>query len=378
MGKRFEHGLKWLGLRLLTGVAPRPHAAPTDHDLATVERILVVRPDARIGNAILIAPLLLALKSRFPKAQLACLISRRYWDLHEYLPAADEFIAFDKSRCARNPLAFLALIRRLRKQRFDLVFDAAGDHEVSFTHLALTALSGGKWRLGHARAGTSDSYDAAIPIPGAPRHAADMHLDLLRALGPVAADPRPSLRQSPDSGFAERFMRECQWDPTRPLVVIHPGGRGTKRWPAAIFARLADVLAAGDVNLTLVWGPADEICARAVLASAHGSIRPAGILPFADFVSLVRRADVFISGDCGPMHLAAAVPPRVGVVAIFLDSDPAKYRPLGPDDVILDGRRSIVTPEMVAQAACGVIQRLRSHPPMEVRGARAGLESKAR
>jgi ADP-heptose:LPS heptosyltransferase len=95
----------------------------------------------------------------------------------------------------------------------------------------------------------------------------------------------------------------------------------------------------------MVWGPADADPAHEVLSAAKGAIHSAAILPFADLVSLIRRATVFLSGDCGPMHLASAL--GTPVVAIFLVSDAEKYRPLGSRDIVLDARAGAVTPEAV-------------------------------
>jgi len=359
MKRRLEHMLKRVALAVLAQVARRPGSAPTSSDCERVQRILVVRPDERLGNAVLVTPLVVALKGKFSRAHLVCLLGRRFWDLREFLPSADEFIPFDKISIARNPWRLWALLRRLRAMHFDLVFDASGDHEVSFTHLALTALSGGRFRIGHARGGAARFYDVAVPIPEGPRHAAEMHLNLVRAVTHIRSHPRPLLRPRPDTGFADTFFHACAWDPALPLIVIHPGARSRKQWPAESFAEVGRLLQArAPMNIALVWGPADAHAADAVLCAAP-MIRPAGILPFGDFLSLVRRATVFLSGDCGPMHLAAAAPPAGGVIAIFLASDPEKYRPLGRHDRVLDGRNRCLTSEMVVDAVMEMVVRQR-------------------
>jgi len=370
--KRLEHRLKRMGLLVLSRLAPKVRPGPTPVDLERVARILVVKPDERIGNAILVTPLLVALKGRFSRAHLVLLLGRRFWELHEHLPSADEFIAFEKSRYARRPFGFLSLVRRLRDRDFDLVFDTAGDHEVSFTHIALTALSGGQFRIGHARGDAAQFYEVAVPVPARTRHAAEMHLDLLRAVTPIRSHPRPLLRPHPDSGFAERFVGECDWNPALPLVVIHPGARGPKQWPPEEFARVVELLQSQSrVNIALVWGPADGEAAQTVLCATN--VRPAGILSFADFLSLARRASVFLSGDCGPMHLAAAA--GAPVVAIFLASDPEKYRPLGLGDVTLDGRVQPVEPGAVVEAILGLITRQQAVRQSELPFAETGRAS---
>lgn len=355
-GNVFERLMKRLGLLLLRLSAPPAGSAPTATDLERVERILVIKPDERIGNAVLVTSLLVALKGRFSRAHQVCLLSQRYWGLRRHLPSTDQFIPFDKRALARNPFRFISVIRRLRAMRFDLVFDAAGDHTVSFTHLALTALSGGRYRIGHARGEASRFYEVAVPAPEGARHASETHLDLLRAVTPIRSTSRPLLRVTSDSGYAEKLRRDQAIAAGLPLVVIHPGARGSKQWPPEDFAAVALCLKERrDLVVACVWGPADREAAQAMIAGAHGDVIAAGILGFDDLISLVRNAAVFLSADCGPMHLAAAA--GTPVVAIFRTSSLEKYRTLGPFDRALDARAQPLTIDAVSDAVLDVIDR---------------------
>jgi ADP-heptose:LPS heptosyltransferase len=291
---------------------------------------------------------------------VACLLARRHWDLRKFIPSVDEFIPFDRAALAKNPLRIRSLIRRLRAMEFDLVFDAADDGSVSFNHLIVTALSGGRFRVGHARGDAAQFYEVPVPVPTAPRHAAQMHLDLLRAVTPFRSTPRPLLKPpKDDTGFADAFLSEVGANPSLPLVLIHPGGRGPKRWPASEFASVARLLReSAGVETAMVWGPSDEDAAHEVLAAARDAIHPAGILSFDHLISLIRRAAVFLSGDCGPMHVASAL--GTPVVAIFLVSDADKYRPLGPHDIHLDGRARAITPDNAASAVSRIIGHIQS------------------
>lgn len=355
MAGRIEQWLKELGHIWLRRTAPPAGAPPTPSDIDKVSRILVVRLDDRLGNIILLTPLLVALKGKFSRAHLSCLLARRYWDMKEFIPSADEFIPFEREAIAHNPLKLRPLLRTLQASRYDLVFDASDDRTVSFNHLMVTALSHGHFRIGHDRGEAARYYEVAVPVPetgvdGLPRHAAEMHLDLLRAVTPIRSHPRPLLKPPRnDNGFAAEFRARNGIDPSVPMVIIHPGGRGPKRWPADSFATVARRLGENDgIPVIMIWGPADIEAAGEVQARAEGAIHPAGILPFPNLVSLIRNAAVFVSGDCGPMHLAAAF--NRPVVSVFLVSDADKYRTLGPDDVLFDARRQSFTPDDVADA----------------------------
>lgn len=337
MATALERQLKRFGLFGLSRLATSPRTGPGESDLAGVRRILVVRPDERIGNAILIIPLLNALKQRFPKAHLALVMSRRYWELREFIPSVDEFIAFDKKHYARNPLAFVGFVRRLRRAGYDLVFDASGDHSVSFTHLAITAYSGGKFRIGHDRGEAAKCYDVAVPVSTVDRHETERHLDLLRVLSKVEVDPRPLLKPVQHTRFAETLWSSLGWKHEKATVVIHPGARGRKRWSASNFAAVANRLTESGVQVGVLWGPADSIAADEMLSQSSSSVKRLGILTFREFIAVVRQSDVFFSGDCGPMHVAAATPPLQGVVTVFTIDKGRRYIPLGiMDEAIVD------------------------------------------
>lgn len=333
MASALERQLKRLGLFGLARLSASPGDPPTESNLATIKRVLVVRPDERIGNAILIIPLLKAIKKRFPNAHLSLVMARRYWDLCEFIPSVDEFIPFDKRHYARNPISFIAFVRRLRKTKYDLVFDASGDHTVSFTHLAIAAYSGGRFRIGHDRGEAGQCYEVAVPVATEDRHETERHLDLLRAISRVDADPRPLIKPTADNRYAAKLWSECAWNSSTPTVIIHPGARGRKRWPAAKFADVAARLVSLGHQVGVVWGPADANAAAEMLQTVPGAVKRIGVLSFRDFVSAIAHADVFLSADCGPMHLAAATPPRGGVVTVFVIDKSARYGPLGPMDV---------------------------------------------
>jgi ADP-heptose:LPS heptosyltransferase len=360
-GKKPERWLKRLGLALLRLLAPPVGAPPTASDIEKVQRILVIRPDERIGNAILVTSLLVALKGRFSRAHQSCLISRRYWGLRHHLPSTDTFIAFDKRAVARNPFKLISLVRQLRRGGYDLAFDAAGDHTVSFTHLALTALCGARFRIGHARGAASDFYELAVPIPEGVRHASEAHLDLLRAVTPIKSTARPLLRRPADTGFATRFCASQRIATDRPMVLVHPGARGQKQWPAENFVEtIRMVKQETDAVIAMVWGPADVAAAERVLNQAGKTVTAAGILSFDDLISLLRHATVFVSADCGPMHLAAAA--ETAVVAVFCASPLEEYHTLGAHDRALDGRQSPVTARQMADAVIDVLGTVKARP----------------
>lgn len=351
MPGRLEQGLKKLGHAWLRRNAPPRGASPGRAELSAISRILVVRLDDRLGNLVLLTPFLSEVRRIFPDALLSLLLAERYWALRPYLPGVDHFIAFERRELARNPLRIRALLRTIRDVRYDLAFDASDDRQTSFNHLLVTALSGARYRVGHDRGEAGRYYEATAAVKVETRHATAMHTDLLRAIGYDVARCPPTLRMAePDPEFMRVFRARHGFDPSSPLVLIHPGGRGPKCWAPEYWAAVARHLCETEhPAVGLVWGPSDSAAAERVVALAGDAVRPIGVLPIPEFIVTAAAADVFISGDCGPMHVASAA--GTPVVAVFLVSDAAKYRPCGKNDVVFDARVREFSPEDVAEAA---------------------------
>jgi lipopolysaccharide heptosyltransferase II len=114
----------------------------------------------------------------------------------------------------------------------------------------------------------------------------------------------------------------------RPLLAIHPGaGWETKRWPAEKFAEIARRFA----GAVVVVGSASERQLAAGVVDVAGSphkpvLNLTGETSLKQLAALLGAADVVVSNDSGPMHLAAAM--GTPVVALFGPSDPRRYGPL--------------------------------------------------
>jgi ADP-heptose:LPS heptosyltransferase len=122
-----------------------------------------------------------------------------------------------------------------------------------------------------------------------------------------------------------------------PLVGIHAsGGRAIKQWDperfATVAARLADDRHA---VIVLTGGPTDRDLIDHVkeLVAPRRVIDASGDIDLLELAALLQRMDLFITGDTGPMHLAAAM--GTPVVAVFGPSAPERYAPTGAHDRIV-------------------------------------------
>jgi ADP-heptose:LPS heptosyltransferase len=294
-----------LAARLLVRAAsrllPLSGARPRPEDL---RRVLVVRPDDRVGNALLTVPLALALRDLLPRAQVDLLLARRRAALAEGLPGV-RVVRFEKTDAFRHPIRFVRFLRGLRSAGYDAVVDAAHWHAFSLTSALLSRVAARRWLVGAER-GASHLYSHAEPLPPPQVPEVAAKLLLLNGLG-----LRPPHRPALQTGLGlEHEHTAWAGEATRGLpafAALNPGARkADHRWPAERFADLARALGARGLPSLVTWGPGEEALARAVAASSGGAASVAPPSDLGRLAALFRRAALVVTNDTGPMHLAAA------------------------------------------------------------------------
>ncbi len=309
-----------LGLALhLAAGGRRPRFDP-----ARVRRILVVRLDL-LGDLVFALPTVAALRARYPAAEITLLTLPYTQPLAARAPGVDHTLALDVNQF-RRPAGWrrlgeaVALVRRLRAARFDLCLALHGRPAG-----VLALLSGARYRVGYA----AHAYPFAFNLPVAgrrydrPRHEVEYCLDLARAVGAEGpAEPRlrpPAPRPVPGLAAGERY------------IVVHPGASNgsAKRWPAAAWGRLAAEAAARlGVRVVVTGGPGERALVAAVVAAADKAAVPGVGTALEDLMAVLAGAEAVVSGDTGPLHLAAAL--GRPVVGVFGPTDPAQTGPCGP------------------------------------------------
>jgi ADP-heptose:LPS heptosyltransferase len=114
-----------------------------------------------------------------------------------------------------------------------------------------------------------------------------------------------------------------------PTVVLHPGcSMPARTYPWQRFARAADELIER-LDATIILTGSDEeaeLTARIHARMRHDAVDAAGSLDFPTFAGLIAAAELVITNNTGPMHMAAAL--RTPVVTLFaLTNHPQQWGP---------------------------------------------------
>jgi lipopolysaccharide heptosyltransferase I len=308
-------------------------------------RILLVRLSA-IGDVINTLPAVAAIRSAEPDVRIGYVVEDKAKDVVVGHPDIDEVFVFPKKRWRREiktPWGFFralrearAYIARIRARRFDVSLDFQGTLKGALH----SWLSGAKTRIGFARGHTYECNQLFSNVRVEPEtrrlHRVDKFLSLLQPLGIDGGEGRYRLPEDP----AARRKVEAFVDSVggNGFLVFHPGTSDfapEKRWGADRYGELARrVVEELGFAVVVTWGPGEEglagdVC-RASGSRAVASPRSDSILMVAE---LLRRAKLYVGGDTGPMHLAAAC--GTPCIALFGPKDPAMYRPYGPGHVVI-------------------------------------------
>jgi lipopolysaccharide heptosyltransferase II len=334
--------------RLIVGLADlalAPLAWARSHAPAPAEprRILLLRLE-RIGDLLMVLDAIGAARATWPDAEIDLAVGSWNAPLASCLRGISHVHVLDVPWLAREGtgLSWQALIGRARDwrtRRYDLVLNFEPDIRSNI----LAWLTGAPRRLGYWTAGGGALLTDALAYAPA-SHVSANALDLVRhAAGDRLKTPTPGPHVAPTAAAIAAADAALAGAQGNRLVGLHvSGGRESKQWHLSRFAEVGRAMAADGHTLVLTGGSGDRRMVDEVRA-ALGPIEAlgpdarvidiAGALDLPATAAVLARLDLLITGDTGPMHLAAAV--GTPVVALFGPSDPRRYGPLADKQRVL-------------------------------------------
>ena len=312
------------------------------------ERILVIKL-AALGDVVQAFPPFAHIRAAHPGARITLLTTPPYASL---AAASPYFDAIETDGRPKRVGETLAMLRRLRRARYDRVYDLQTSTRSSAYFFAL----GPRPPL----------WSGIAPFCSHPHrnprrddmHTLERQTEQLRDAGiwpdaPTERDqaPAPDLSFMLQDGAPER--RPEHFALATPYALLIPGAsahRPGKRWPAAAYAQLAARLIAEGLAVGVIGGPAEAGIGRDIAAAAPGAKDLTGRTDYAQIAGLAARASLVVGNDTGPSHLAAAAGAPT-LVLFSADSDPELCAPRGRRvELLRSGRLADLTLEDVLAA----------------------------
>lgn len=310
---------RWFSRRL----APPSAAAGDLPDRVTargIHRILICRATKTLGETLLLTPLLREIEARFPGAEV---------DIVSGCGAAPAvFAGYAQVRrvsvlpksLAKAPLRYWRVLKELRAAKYDLAIDP---YLFSNSDRLLVRTSQARFRIGFDGPKKSGHLTHAIAEPQDEQHAAKLPVYLLRKTmgvgGASATWTYPNLDLGLSAAERDRgreTLRAIAATGTTPsprgVIGIYAFATGVKNYPREWWERLLAVLAARFPDHAIV-----EIVpgfGRSLLGDAYPAYFSSDIRKLA---GVLANLSVYVSADCGIMHLAAASgAPTIGIFSV--------------------------------------------------------------
>jgi lipopolysaccharide heptosyltransferase II len=276
-----------------------------------------------------------------PEAAIDLIVGEWNETIATLIPGVDRVETMNAGWLARDAgsLSAAAMARRAwawRRRRYGLAINFEGDIRSN----VLLGLSGAPRRVGFGMAGGGAMLTDCVPFDPTV-HTRSNALRLVERAFDFRAGSYEAFRPARDAVRlavpAEARARAAELlagvADARPIIVVHAGGgREVKQWNLDRFAEVASRLAASrDAAIVLSGDAGDRALVDAVKADLEPTVRFVDLAGRADLVTLAAvldRANLLVTGDTGPMHLAAAL--DVPVVAVFGPSDPTRWGPFSP------------------------------------------------
>ncbi|MDP2939814.1 MAG: glycosyltransferase family 9 protein [Candidatus Omnitrophota bacterium] len=283
-----------------------------------------------IGDLVMMSPILKSLKSGFPQARITLLSKNFGKDLLGNCEYVDKFVEFDfpwtrfkgKYRLWDwDWKSLIRIIKKLKKEKFDLVLDARGD----IRNNLLSFLVGTEKRVGYGWRGAG-YFLTDIGSPDFKlQHRSKAWINLLFHLGIKEISDKPfiSIERKAADGATD-FLRNQGIRDGELVIGIHPGaGVKTRCWPLDRFAKVAEYIRDNYHAKILVFvepgGYANDIPVKGEILKVKLVLR--------ELITLISKLDLLICNDSGVMHIASAVDTQT--IAIFGPGDITKIGPIG-------------------------------------------------
>jgi len=300
-------------------------------------KILIIKLSA-IGDVVQTLPALEAIKKLYPDSAITWIVEEAAAGILEDHPLIDELLVSRRKtwlRMLKNPFTLIQglahiirFLRKLRSSRYDIAIDFQGLLKSGM----LIGLARATRKIGFDRT-RELSYlflNERLPAYNIEKHALERYLDVARYLGskePSSACTLPIERER--LRMKQRIAAIQQQE--RPLVAMNPVARWkTKLWPEQNFVELADRLVKEKNAVVVFTGSPDDrsVNDRIVSMMKETAVNWAGETTLKELAALASLADLFITTDTGPMHLAAAAGTKV--LALFGPTAPWRTGPYGP------------------------------------------------
>jgi len=311
-----------------------------------IRRLLIVRLGS-MGDILHALPAVAAMRQALPEAFIGWVVEERWAELlctlaeprsgprSPHRPLVDQVHTVDTRKWRTELFSpqtwerVAANLSELRAPHYEIAVDLQGAVRSAFlAHLSKAQRIYGARQPWESVA--SMFYTRQVMTRG--KHVLEQNLSIAEAVTRIShkipASPLPC-----DERVESRTDDWLRKEGIGEFVLMNPGaGWGAKQWPPECYGAVAAALTAEGLRVLVNFGPGEQALAQAVERISEDKAVAVGST-LTELISLTRRARLFVGGDTGPMHLAAAL--QIPLVAIFGPTNPERNGPFGTASIVL-------------------------------------------
>lgn len=267
-------------------------------------RILIIHT-AFIGDIVLSIPLIKKLRDTYPKAEITYLTTPVGASILRNNPHLNHIIEYDKRGEHKGIKGFWAIAKKLKMEAYNLVITPHRYLRSTF----LTFLTGAPIRRGYDSAAASFLYNERVHYDKS-KH----EVEKLLSFVPKDEGKRYEIEIFPTELEVEKVDKLLEKRREK-VVVVAPGSKWfTKKWPLEYFNRVIKELEKREDTTVVVVGGKEEMFFNMPLANTTIDLR--GKTTLLELAEVIRRADIVLTNDSSPIHIASAFP-NVRILALF-------------------------------------------------------------
>lgn len=331
-------------------------------------KILVINLGG-IGDLLLCAPALKAIRKKFTHARISLIIVPRAYEIVKDMPYIDEVFLFDIKPGVKEVWNDLKTLAALREKGFDLAVNmrtlVSGMSALKIR--LLLKMIGPKIKAGRNTEGRGGFFDIKIDETDyGEKYEMDYDIEMAEALGTGTVDRNLSFDVSEEYVIkVKKFLDDNGVSKDSIIVGVNPGGKPSRRWPVENFIKTIEGINKRVKCKFVITGEgrdsdlADKIKMKVGISIVNAVDR----LNLKELGALIRICRLYISNDTGPMHIAAIL--KMPLVAIFGPGDLKRFDPRNISDraVVLQGETPCAPCNRVR---CGDLSCLKKITPEEV------------
>jgi ADP-heptose:LPS heptosyltransferase len=303
-----------------------------------------------LGDAVFITPAIQALHQQYPDAELHILVAAEVAPIFNHLPFIKKVWAFPRTRGKAKLMQSLPFVLKLRKENFDTSIDFGGNDRGRILSLLINA----KTRIGVLQEKFSVlqklSYNKAFNFNAIVSTWVNRNLELVMMGFGIKPDKTPKLtiKSSPLlSSDAKKIINGYK-------IICHIGtSQQKKEWPIKKWYQLYELATKAGYKIIFSAGSGQR--EQNLLKSIKDLDSNIPTLPsFLDlsvFLAVLNQAELVISGDTGPLHLASGLGKKI--IGLFAVDDGVRhYAPIYSKNEVILGKPCTCIGELVHFASC--------------------------